>query len=425
MKKFNSAYKLAKKIIPLNRTLIGKGNFLTLKILKTINQNLKIKKIRCGTKVFDWKIPNEWVVNKAYIIDPKGNKIFDYSKNNLRLMGYSKKISRILNLNQLKKKLFVSEKINDAIPYVTSYYKKNWGFCVSKNEKAGLKDGKYKIEIDTNFKKSSLNFGEIHKKGISKKEIVFSTYICHPSLANNEISGPVVAIFLSKFIEKINNKFSYRFIFTSETIGAIAYIKKNIKNLKKNTLAGFILTCVGDERNYSFLPSKYGNTIADRICKKILKGEKLKTKYYEWKNRGSDERQYCSPGVDLPFCSIMKSKYGDYKEYHTSHDKMDNVVTSKGLLQSINLYKKIILNFEKLDFPKSTKTCEPFLTKYELSPAISHIGTRQHTLHLMDYLSYSDGTNSIDDIQEYLKISKNKITSITKILLKNKLIKLN
>ena len=425
IKKINSPYILAKKLIPLNRSLISSGNIKTLKILRLINKNLKIKKINCGTKVFDWKIPDEWIVNDAYAIDPNGKKIFDYKKNNLRLMGYSVKTSVTLNLIQFRKKIFTSDKDKNAIPYVTSYYKKNWGFCASKKEKSNLKNGQYKIKIDTKFKKSSFKFGEIFKKGISKKEIIFSTYICHPSLANNEISGPVVAIFLSKFINKIKNKFSYRFIFSSETVGTIGYINKNINNLKKNTLAGFILTCVGDERNYSFLPSKYGNTIADRVSKKILNKAKLKIKYYTWKDRGSDERQFCSPGVDLPFCSIMRSKYGEYKEYHTSMDQLDTVVTSKGLLQTINLYKKVIQEFERLDFPVCTKICEPFLTKYKLYPTISHMGIEKKTSNLLDYLSYSDGNNSTDDIQKYLKVSKNEINKITKILLKNKLIKLN
>lgn len=426
MKKFYiSPYKLAKKLMPINRSLISKGNVKTLRILKKINKDLKIKKIKSGTKVFDWRIPNEWVVNHAFIVSPDGKRIFDYKRNNLRLLGYSCKIKKKLNLKELKKKLFVSKLIKNAIPYVTSYYKKDWGFCVSQNEKLKLKKGKYLVNIDTEFKKTSFNYGEIFKKGKSKKEIIFSTYICHPSLANNEISGPVVAIYLSKFIEKLNNKFSYRFIFSSETVGTIGYIQRNLSKLKKNTLAGFILTCVGDEKNYSFMPSKYGNTITDRISRKILKRERLNVKFFNWKDRGSDERQYCSPGVDLPFCSIMRSKYGEYKEYHTSMDQIGKVVTSKGLQGSLKIYKRVIKEFEKLDFPLCTKVCEPFLTKYKLYPTTSHLGIQKKTSNILDYLSYSDGTNSTNDIQKILKISKNEINYLTNILIKNKLITLN
>ena len=287
--------KLAKKIFPLNRSLTGKGNLETLRILKQVNPLLKIFKFRTGKNVFDWKIPKVWDVKSAYIITPENKKICDFKKNNLHLVGYSAPINKKIRLSKLEKNLFSIPKLPKAIPYVTSYYKKNWGFCIAHNERRKLSDGIYNVKIDTSFKNGYLHYGQIFIKGRLKKEIIFSTYICHPSMANNEISGIVVAIYLSNFIKKKKRKFSYRIIFAPETIGAIAFISKNLEKLKKNVVSGYILTCVGDQRAYSFVPSRNSNSLSNKIAIKTLKKISPKVKYYKWKDRRSDERQYCSP----------------------------------------------------------------------------------------------------------------------------------
>jgi len=413
---------LAKKLFPINRSISGKGVRKTLKILKKKIPNLKIKNFKSNTKVFDWRIPLEWKINDAFILAPSGKKICEFKKNNLHVVGYSVPINKYLKLNELKNKIYTFPNDKTAIPYVTSYYKKDWGFCLSEREKNKLSEkGKYKAFIDSQHLKGKLNYGEVVIKGKSKKEIFFSTYICHPSMANNEISGPVLLTYLAKWIGGKSRKFSYRFIFIPETIGSIAYLSKNLKIMKKNIFAGFNVTCVGDNRTFSFLPSKYGNSLSDRASLKILKKYVKKFKIYDWSQRGSDERQYCSPGIDLPISSIMRSKYGSYKEYHSSLDKIGSVVTSKGLNRSLFVYKKLVNYFENSNFPVSTKLCEPFLTRYNLYETLSV--KKDAPGDIVNVLTWCDGNNTIEDISKINNISLTKTKKILKILKKKNLTK--
>ena len=263
---------LAKELWPISRSLTGEGNRKTLKILKKVCKNLKIFEINSDTKVFDWKIPNEWVARKAWIKDSKGKKILDFTKNNLHLMGYSIPVHKKINFKELKKKIHILKNKPNAIPYVTSYYNKDWGFSLSFNDFKKLdKKETYEVLIDTELKKGSLTFGEILIPGKTKKEILISTNICHPSMANNELSGPVVSTYLAKWInKKKNRKYSYRILFLPETIGAIAYLSKKYKYLKKNVVAGYNVVCVGDNKKYSYLPSRNGDTFSDITSQKSI-----------------------------------------------------------------------------------------------------------------------------------------------------------
>lgn len=406
----------AKKIFPLNRSLTGRDVIKTLKIIKKELPSLQLCSVKSGTKVFDWTVPKEWNVKKAYIIDPLKNKIADFNKNNIHLMGYSIPINKKLNLSQLKKKIFFLKKLPNAIPYVTSYYKKDWAFCLSYNHFKKLEKGNYKIIIDSSLKKGKLFYGQLFLKGKSNKEILLSTNICHPSLGNNECSGITLLTYLAKWISKQNRKYSYRIVFVPETIGALCFIKKNLNQLKKNTIGGYTITCLGDERIFSFLPSRSGNTLSDKIALKILKANKKIFKTYSWLDRGSDERQYCSPNINLPIASVMRSKYGTYKEYHTSLDDLKKVVTNKGLSQSLNIYKKIINMFEKNYRPISKNIGEPFLKKHGLFNSKKY----SNDVRLVsDILSYCDGQNDLVDISTLCKTSFNKVTKVVK-RLKNK-----
>lgn len=420
-------YNLAKEIWSYPRSLTGKGNVKTLQRFAKICPNLNIKYVRSGQKFYDWKIPNEWNVKEAYIIDPNGKKICDFSKNNLHLVGYSTPIDKFISLKDLKPHLHTLKNQKNAIPYVTSYYLKNWGFCLSQNQKNKLKEGKYRVKINSTLKEGKLHYGEILIKGKIKKEIFLSTYICHPSLANNEISGMTLGIFLSNWINKLKNKrYSYRIIFIPETIGSIMYISKNLKKLKKNVDAGFNITCVGDERSYSYLPSKYGNTLSDKIILHVLKYGVKKFNKYKWVDRGGDERQYCSAGVDLPVATLMRTKYGEYKEYHTSLDKLGTVVTAKGLGESFNIYTKIIEALENNDELKFKIFCEPFLSKRNIYPTIHDAPNSEIMITadmLRHILSYADGNNDLIDIANLLYFPIWKLYPYIEILKKNKLIK--
>ena len=411
---------LAKELFPINRSISGKGVRKTLKILKKKIPNLKIKSFRSNSKVFDWKVPLEWNIKDAYIVTPENKKICEFKKNNLHIVGYSKSINKYFKLKDLKKKIYSIKNQKNAIPYITSYYKKDWGFCMKYSQKNKLNNGIYKAVIKSTHFVGKINYGEILIRGKSKKEVFLSTYICHPSLANNEISGPVLLTELTKWLNKKKRRYSYRIIFIPETIGSIAYLHKNLKTMKKNIFAGFNITCVGDERNYSYMPSRNGNTVSDRIATNVLKKYVKSFRKYEWKDRGSDERQYCSPGIDLPICSIMRTKYGKYKEYHTSLDRIGTVLTNNGLKGSLNIYKKVIQKIEKSYFPKALKNCEPFMSKYNLYPTLSK--KNKGTSLLINILTWCDGNHSIEDIKLKCQCSKIKMNNSLKILSKKKLI---
>ena len=333
-------------------------------------------------------------------------------------MGYSIPFNKTLALNELKKKIYFLKELPNAIPYVTSYYKKDWGFCITYNDYKKLKKGNYKVFINSSLKKGRLSYGQILIKGKSKKEILLSTNICHPSLANNECSGITLLTYLTKWLNKQKLNYSYRIAFVPETIGALCFIKKNLQKLKKNVIGGYTITCVGDERTFSYLPSRNGNTISDKIALKVLNKNKKRFKIYSWLDRGSDERQYCSPNLNLPIASIMRSKYSCFKEYHNSLDRIGTVVTEKAL-ESFKVYKEVIKMFENNFRPKATNLGEPFLKKHGLFK--SKVYTKEVRL-VSDILSYCDGYNDLIDISEKCKITQKKTLSILNKLKSKKLI---
>ena len=423
-----SLYGLAKILWPINRSLTGKGNRLTLNILKKVNPKLKIKKVKSNTRISDWVIPLEWNVKDAYIQNIRKEKILDFKENNLHLMGYSIPFEGKLSFKELEKKIKYIRSKPNTIPYTTSYYKKNWSFNMTYNSfKKMKKNEDYFVKIDSKFSKGFMNYGEIYLPGKLKKEILFSTYICHPSMANNELSGPVVSIFLSKWLSKKKNYYSYRFIFIPETIGSIYYINKNINHLKKNVLSIFNVNCVGDVKNTSLLGTKYGNLSVDKLVQNILNKNKINFKQYSWEDRGSDERQYMSPGVDIPTVSLMSSKYREYSEYHTSDDNLD-FISQKGLKKHFELYKKIIVEFDRLIFPKSKYLGEPNLGKRNLYPQTNDFSinktnrSRNFSRLILSFLSYSDGNNSIQDIASHINLDYKGTFKIYKLVKKNNLI---
>ena len=416
-------YELIKKLFPINRSLSGEGVRKTLKILQSENPELNIYEIKSGTRVFDWTVPKEWNCKEAYIITPDGKKICDYNKNNLHLVQYSIPFEGEVDLDELQKHLYSLPKLPGAIPYVTSYYKERWGFCISENERKKLKPGKYKVVIRSELKEGVLNYADIVIPGKSDKEIMFSTYICHPSMANNELSGPVLATFLAKYVKNLDNHYTYRFIFAPETIGSLIYLSKHLNHLKKKVIAGFILTCVGDERAYSYMPSRYGDTLADKAALNILEYDIKDYKKYSFLQRGSDERQYCAPGVDLPVCSVMRSKYAEYPEYHTSLDNLE-LVTPKGLEESFNIYKKIIDVLENNFYYKVTVLGEPQLGKRGLYPDACTPDTDYDLAFLYrNFLAYADGKNDLIDIANIIGISADRLIDIAKLFEKHNLIK--
>lgn len=397
-------YELATDLFPICRSLTGRGVRETLTYLSNEIEQFEIHGVDTGTRVFDWEIPREWEIKEAYLIDPSGKKIIDFKDNNLCIVGYSCQVNKEIELNDLKSHLYTLPSQPNAIPYVTSYYEKNWGFCLEYNKFKSLKKGYYHAFIDSKFKDGKLNYGEIKIKGKLQKEIFLSTYICHPSMANNELSGPVLAIALAKWIAtQKNRKYTYRIIFIPETIGSITYLSKNIEYLKKNVIAGFNLTCVGDNKTYSFLPSRNSKTLSDKASIHVLKNKNINFTTYSWQDRGSDERQYCAPGVDLPIASIMRSKFGTYPEYHTSLDNL-NFISIEGLQGSFEIYVDVLRAIEKNIRPLSVIKCEPQLSKRGLYETISSKENYSNSLFL-DLLTYSDGQKDLLEIAEILGVS--------------------
>lgn len=400
-------YTLAEKLWPINRSITGRGVRETLKIIRNSGlSSLSISEIPTGTKVLDWTIPQEWEVKRAFIKKPDGSIFCDYSQNNLHLVGYSIPIHQKMTLTELNNFLYSLPDQPDAIPYVTSYYEPKWGFCLTQNERDLLKEGEYEVFIESRHFDGFLTFGELIIKGETTSEILLSTYICHPSMANNEISGPVVTTAVSLWLDSLpSRRFTYRILFIPETIGSIAYLSQHLEYLQSHVVAGFNITCIGDERTYSYLPSRNGRTLSDRIALHVLKWTDPNYIAYTWDHRGSDERQYCAPGIDLPIASIMRSKYGEYPEYHTSLDQLGTVVTAQGLQGGFEIIKKAIQAIE-VDFTTKMKVLgEPQLGNRGLYPNTSIKGGHKDDLKiLMNLITWSDGKHTLLEIAEKINV---------------------
>ncbi len=426
MKDINKYYNICKnKLYPINRSLTGDGVRKTLKLIKKEFKDLKIKKIKCGTKVFDWKVPPEWNLKEAFIKDKDGKKIIDFNENNLHIVGYSIPTKKFLKKKHLIKKIYSLKKQPNAIPYMTSYYNRDWGFCVTHKEKNRINkifknDDKFFVRINSTLNKNGfLNYGELVIKGKSKDEILISTYICHPSMANNELSGPIVSMSLINYFKKCSKlDKTLRFVFIPETIGSISYLYFNYKNLKK-IIGGFNLSCIGDEKNHSCMFSKYGGTPSDNSIIKAYKKLKIKNyKIYSFLERGSDERQYNSPGIDLNIASIFRSKYGTFPEYHTSLDDF-RLVTRKGILGGFKVAREAIKILSNMIIPKYRILCEPQLGRRGMYENLSKKNNDKKSRLYLSFLQYADGKNDLEGISKLLNVSIHE-TNKTYFLLKKK-----
>lgn len=415
----------AADLFPLARSLTGPGTRATLEYLAGLIPGLEMRSIESGSQVFDWVVPDEWVIRDAYVLDESGARIIDFKLNNLHVLNYSIPVNDILSLEELDKHLHSLPDQPEAIPYVTSYYARRWGFCLSHRQRQNLKPGQYKVVIDSEIKSGVLNYAEILIPGRESREILLSTYVCHPSMANNELSGPVVTAALARWLMANEDlRYSYRIIFIPETIGSIVYLSRHFRHLKEATLAGYVLTCIGDERTYSFIPSRNGNTLADLVAKHVLKHVYPDYKEYSFLERGSDERQYCSPGIDLPVASVTRSKYGTFPEYHTSLDDLD-FVTPSGLAGGLNVYQRIIECLEQNCYPVSTVLCEPQLGKRGLYPTLSTKESAKSVKMMMDLIAYSDGKHSLLEIAELINAPMWKLIGIVDQLVAADLLKRN
>ncbi len=391
-------YGLAEELFPICRSITGAGVRQTLGRIRELIPELSIHEVASGTQVFDWEVPEEWNIRDAYILDDQGRKIVDFQRHNLHVVGYSVPVDATLTRSELDPHLHSLPDQPTAIPYVTSYYQRQWGFCLTHEQRENLPEGMYRVRIDSTLEPGVLNYGELILPGETNREIFLSTYVCHPSMANNELSGPVVTTFLAKWLRLQEKRhFTYRIVFVPETIGSICYLSRNLDAMKRSTVAGFVVTCVGDDRTYSFVPSRLGGTIADKVALHVLHHTAPEFEHYSFLERGSDERQYCSVGADLPVVSIMRSKYGAYPEYHTSLDDL-TVISPAGLGGAYEVLRKCIVIIENnkrycMRFP-----CEPQLGKRGLYPTLSYLGSAKETAVMKHVIAYADGEHDVLDI---------------------------
>ena len=414
-----SDQKICNDLFNINRSLAGKENRKSLQILKKYIKNLKIKYFYSGEKIGDWIIPKEWNVTSAYIKDENGNTLIDYKSNFLHLASYSSAFKGFVDAKYLKTKIYTSNKINDAIPYKTFYYSKDWAFCITKDQYKKLfnkKNKKFFVNIDSTFSKGKMNYAELYLKGKSKREIILSTYICHPNLANNELFGQILAIKLINKFKKINLRYSIRFLFLPETIGSIAYLNKNHGYLKKNFLAGFNLTCVAGPGKLAFLESKNTDSISQIFTERVLKELNYSFKRHSFLDRGSDERQYSWPGNDLDFISLMHSKYSEYLEYHTSRDNL-SFISPKNFKRIFEIYASILNQINKSYFPKAINFCEPKMDKL-----IDYNKKFKFVRDVLNFLIYCDGNRDIITISNKIRCTKVYTKKIFNFCIKNNLI---
>lgn len=416
---------LATRIFPICRSITGDGVRQTLTILQEYCKELTIHEVPSGTKVFDWTVPDEWNIMEAYIETEQGERIIDFKDNNLYVVGYSYPMDQWMDLEELMKYIHTLPEQPELIPYVTSYYKARSGFCMSQRQLEELKPGKYHAVIKSSLNpKGSLTYGEILIPGTiePEKEIFFSSYVCHPSMANNECSGPSVVIALADYIKRIQQRrYSYRLILIPETIGSITYLSRHLKEMQQRIIAGFNLTCVGDDMQYTIVHSRYADTLADKVLTNVLKYRGRGYKECSYLERGSDERQYCAPGVDIPLCTFSRTKFYDYPEYHTSGDNLE-LISAEGLEGAYEVMTECIDILEYNRFYRITCLCEPQLGKRGLYPTVSKKGVYDEVRKLQDFILYADGKNDLIDISNIIEYPAIRLLDMVKKLRDNDLL---
>jgi aminopeptidase-like protein len=377
-------------LFPICRSLTGEGVRETLRYFQNLLPELRMREVPSGYQAFDWTVPDEWNIEDAWIEDESGRRVVDFRVSNLHVVSYSEPVDITLTKAELEQYVNTIPDMPDAIPYITSYFKRRWGFCLSHNQWQALPEGRYRCVIRSELKPGVLNYADAIIPGDSEQEVLLSSYVCHPSMCNNELSGPAMAIALARWLKSLpRRRYTYRIVLAPETTGAIVYISKNLEALRKNTIAGYVLTCVGDPGQLSYLASRRGDTLADRAAIKAL-SDIGPYRSHSFLERGSDERQYCSPGVDLPVCSIMRSRYLNFPEYHTSLDNLD-FVTQEAMEGCFDAYTRCISYLERNYVYTAVNPCEPQLGKRGLYPTLSTRGNTDEVRAMLDLLTYADG----------------------------------
>ncbi len=406
--KDESLYNLVEDLYPICRSITGDGVRKSIQIIKKWIP-LQVREIPTGTEIFDWTVPKEWNIKDAWIKNSNGEKIIDFSRSNLHVVNYSIPVDKEVSLEELKQHLYTLPDQPDLIPYIKSYFKEQWGFCLSHNQLTSLKEDRYHVYIDSTLKEGSMTYGELLIEGKSTDEVLISTHICHPSLCNDNLSGISVAAHLAQSLFDEELRYSYRFLFIPATIGSIAWLAQN-EDTVGSIKYGLVLSCVGDSGNITYKKSRQGTAEIDRIVEQVLGHSHDKYEIREFLPFGYDERQFCSPAFDLPVGCFMRTPFGEFPEYHTSADNLD-FVKPEALADSLSKLTDIIYVIENnRKYLNLNPKCEPNLGKrglYRLTSDNKKIEINQ--LAILWVLNLSDGKNTLLDISERSDMNFNTI----------------
>jgi aminopeptidase-like protein len=392
-------YRFAAKIFPICRSITGNGVRETLREISAYIP-LDIQEVPTGTAVFDWVVPREWNIRDAYIKDARGEKIVDFKQSNLHVVSYSAPVHARLSLAELKKHLHSLPEQPDFIPYRTSYYSENWGFCIPHRLLERLRDETYEVVIDSTLADGSLTYGEYLHKGTSEDEFLLSAHVCHPSLANDNCSGLSLLAHLASRMQRLKTRYSYRFLFAPGTIGAITWLARN-ENDTRRIKHGLVLSMVGDGGGPTYKRSRRGNAVIDRAVAHVLRHSGLTPSIIDFFPYGYDERQYCSPGFDLPVGLFQRSRFGEIPEYHTSADDL-GFISPQHLGQSYRMIAETIDIVENdVVYRNLQPKCEPQLGKRGLYGAVGgDKNAAAANMAMLWILNLSDGKHSLLDIAE-------------------------
>lgn len=411
-------HRLMTELYPICRSITGRGLRKTLDVIKRFVP-LEVVSILSGTAAFDWTIPKEWNIEDAWIKDTQGRKVVDFADSNLHVVSYSRPIKEKLRLSDLKRRLFTMPEHPDWVPYRTTYYNEDWGFCLAHRQLQTMEEGFYEVSIDSSLEDGHLTYGELLIPGSNTEEVLISCHVCHPSLANDNLSGLALTVFLARLVGAIASRhYTYRFIWIPGTIGAIAWLYRNQTSLS-SIRHGLVVSCVGDLGRFTYKKSRGGDAEIDRTVQRVLGRMFSDSTIVDFSPYGYDERQYCSPGFDLPVGSLTRTPYACYPEYHSSADNLD-FVQPRYLAESLAVYFSVLEALESSSkYVSQCQKCEPQLGKRGL---YGPFGKDEH-LAMLWVLNLSDGSWSLDDISERSRIDPAIISAAADKLVQHGLLK--
>lgn len=392
-------YALVRDLYPICRSITGNGVRFTLDHIKQ-RIPLDVHEVPSGTRVFDWVVPKEWNIEDAYVITPAGERIADFRKHNLHVLNYSIPVHRKVTLEELRRHIFTLPSHPEWVPYRTSYYKENWGFCLSHRQAESLLDGEYEVRIDSTLEPGHLTYGELFLPGESNEEVLLSCHVCHPSLCNDNLSGIALTTSLAEYLRNRQTRYSYRFLYIPGTIGSITWLAINDEKVK-NIKHGLVVTCVGDAGAFTYKKSRRGTAEIDLAVLHVLRHSREGFREIEFYPYGYDERQYCSPGFNLAVGSLSRSSHGQYPEYHTSADNLD-LVSPENLRESFETYLDVIDVLENnRTYLNLNPKCEPQLGKRGLYGNVGATSeAKLKEMALLWVLNLSDGEHDLLQIAE-------------------------